>query len=292
LVTIFIYALKSTTIISVANKVATALKSTHLQTEFSEENPVANIGKVDVVVLTKNSEEQLERCLDAVYENVPVNRLIVVDGYSADKTVDIVRKFDRKHRNVVLIQDKGTRGRARQIGIKHVETKWFMFVDSDVVLCEGWFEKAKTLISADVGAVWGIEVWSGIRNADVLRLFLRVTRKIFDLRGGTHDLLLRREAVVDIDIPENLHVFEDAFIKEWISKKGYLIIAAYDPYCIHYRPAVVWTTKGSIDLIVDTFRFGSLRKMPQYILAYGFYTAYVMYRIMSQKKFSQSNPTG
>lgn len=255
----------------------------YAQTRFSRENFAEGIGKIDVVVLTKNSEAQLERCLEAVYRNVPVNRLIVVDGYSTDKTLSIVKKFNKKHRNVLLIQDNGLRGKARKIGIKNVQTHWFMFVDSDAVLCNGWFEKAKGLIDKDVGAVWGIEVWSEIQSSRILRLFLRVTRKIFDLRGGTHDLLLRREAVEDIVIPENLHVFEDAFIKEWITKKGYRVIATYDPYCVHYRPQTVWTTKGSINIIADAFRFGALRKMPKYILAYGFYTAYVVYRIMSQK---------
>ncbi|MEM2103012.1 MAG: glycosyltransferase family 2 protein [Candidatus Bathyarchaeia archaeon] len=284
MVGIFIYGLKSTTIISLEKWVAMALKPIHAQTRFSRENFAEGIGKIDVVVLTKNSEAQLERCLGAVYRNVPVNRLIVVDGYSTDKTLSIIKKFSKKHRNVLLIQDNGSRGKARKIGIKNVQTDWFMFVDSDAVLCNGWFEKARNLIDKDVGAVWGIEVWSEIQNSRVLRLFLRVTRKIFDLRGGTHDLLLRREAVEDIVIPENLHVFEDAFIKDWITKKGYRVIATYDPYCIHYRPQTVWTTKGSINIIADAFRFGALRKMPKYILAYGFYTAYVVYRIMSQKQ--------
>lgn len=247
-----------------------------------------DIGKVDVVVLTKNSEEQLERCLGAVYRNVPVNRLIVVDGYSTDRTLDIVSKFEKKYHNVVLIQDRKGRSKARQIGIDHVKTQWFMFVDSDAELCDGWFKKAKNFIAPDVGAVWGIEIWSGIQNPSILKLFLKVTRRIFELRGGTHDLLLRYNAVADIDIPENLHVFEDAFIKEWIAKKRYKIIPTYDPYCIHYRPQTVWTTKGSLNLIVDTFRFASIRKIPNYIVAYGFYAAYATHRILSQKKLSLS----
>ena len=81
-------------------------------------------------------------------------------------------------------------------------------------------------------------------------------------------MLVRYETVKDIDIPRNLHVFEDAFIKEWIVKKGYRVIAAYDPYCIHYRPPVVWTIKGSLDILVDTLRFGSLLKMPKLVMAY------------------------
>jgi glycosyltransferase involved in cell wall biosynthesis len=262
---------------------------TLLEARISKRESTEDIGKVDVVVLTKNSEEQLERCLSAIYQNVPLNRLILVDGYSTDRTLDIVSEFEKKYHNVVLIQDNGWRGKARQIGINKVNTKWFMFVDSDAELCKRWFEKAKSFITPDVGAVWGIEIWPGIQNPEILNLFLKITRKIFELRGGTHDLLLRYDAIVGIAIPDNLHVFEDAFIKEWIAKKGYKVIPTYDPYCIHYRPQAVWTTKGSLDLIIETLRFASIRKIPSYIVAYGFYAAYVTHRIISGKKLSLSH---
>jgi Glycosyltransferases involved in cell wall biogenesis len=94
--------------------------------------------KVDVIVLTKNSGKELESCLNSVYENIPVNRIIAVDGYSTDDTLEILHKFDEKYHNIVLIQDEGTRGRARQIGIEEAETEWLMFVDSDVILCKDY----------------------------------------------------------------------------------------------------------------------------------------------------------
>lgn len=239
--------------------------------------------QVDVVVLTKNSERVLERCLNSVFNNVPVHRLIVVDGYSTDSTIDIVKRFDEKHGNVVLIEDCGTRGSARLKGIRTVETEWFMFVDSDVVLCGDWYNKAKTFIKDGVGAVWGIEVWAGMTNPFILNLFLKATRRIFEVRGGTHDLLVSYDVIKDIDIPKDLHVFEDTFIKDWIVRKGYKLVATYDPYCIHYRPSFVWTLKGSISLVIDTIRYGPLRKMPKLVLAYGFYTGYVIYRSLFQK---------
>jgi glycosyltransferase involved in cell wall biosynthesis len=239
--------------------------------------------QVDVVVLTKNSEQVLEKCLNSIFRNVPVNRLIVVDGYSTDSTLETVEKFREKHGNVVLIKDRGTRGSARLKGIREVETEWFVFIDSDVILCDNWFSKAKTYVRNDVGAVWGTEVWAGMKNPTVLKLFLRITRKIFEMRGGTHDLLVRYDTVEDIDIPRNLNMFEDAFIKNWIEKKGYKLIATYDPYCVHYRPQFVWTIKGSLEQITDAIKYGSPRKMPKLILAYGFYTGYVIYRSLSQK---------
>jgi glycosyltransferase involved in cell wall biosynthesis len=242
-----------------------------------------NLNHVDVVVLTKNSERALERCFNSIFANVPVNRLIVVDGYSTDSTVDIVRKFSDKQGNVVLIKDRGTRGSARMRGIAEVKTGWFLFVDSDVTLSDNWYEKAKNYVDDDVGAVWGTEVWAGMHAQKVLKLFLIVTRRIFEMRGGTHDLLVRYETVKDVNIPRNLHVFEDALIKEWIAKKGYKVVPTYDPFCIHYRPDSAWTLKGSRDLVVETLRYGSLKKMPRYFFAYAFYTVYVVYRSLTRK---------
>jgi len=41
-----------------------------------------------------------------------------------------------------------------------------------------------------------------------------------------------------------------------------------------------------LDIIVDAFRFGSLRKMPKLFVAYGFYTMYVVYRNIFQRKLT------
>ncbi len=235
---------------------------------------------VDVVLLTMNSEKALEKCLVSIYRNVPVNRLIAVDGYSVDGTLDILRKFNDQYHNVTVIPDRGTRATARQKGIENVETEWFIFVDADVVLCKNWYRKAVKHIDRNVGAVWGIEVWSTIRNQSTLKMFLWITRKIFELRGGTHDTLIRTELVRDIQIPKTLHVFEDAYIKNWINAKGYAAVACYDPYCIHYRPETVWTLRGSLSIIADAVRFGSPRLIMQLILAYGFYTVYSVYQLL------------
>lgn len=233
---------------------------------------------VDVVVLTKNSEETLENSLDSIFRNVPVNRLIVVDGYSTDRTLEIVSGFKEKH-NITVIHERGTRGKARQTAIELVKTDWFVFVDSDVILCERWFERAKRFIADDVGAVWGIELWSVIKNPAVMRLFKLVTMKIFETRGGTHDLLVRREAIKDIRIPESLHVFEDAYIKKWIISKGYRVVSTYDPYCIHRRPLNVWTTNAAVAIATEEIKHGLFFKYPILLPSYGFYVAYFFYQI-------------
>ena len=236
---------------------------------------------VDVVLLTKDSERVLRRCVESIYRNVPVAQLIVVDGYSKDNTLQIITEFDDKYHNVKVVMDRGNRATARQKGIEHVTAEWFLFVDSDVVLCRDWYKKAKKYIQPDVGAVWGIEVWSTITNPKTLRLFLTTTRKIFEVRGGTHDTLIRTSSIKDIKIPPDLHVFEDSYIKDWIAGKGYRVVACYSPFCIHYRPEQVWTLRGSLGLIAEAFEYGSPQLISRLLLAYGFYTVYSVYQMLN-----------
>ncbi|MCW4024676.1 MAG: glycosyltransferase family 2 protein [Candidatus Bathyarchaeota archaeon] len=242
------------------------------------------MGEIDVVMITKNSQRMLRQCIDSIYANVPVSRLIVVDGYSTDQTLQILDAFNKKYGNVKIISDSGNRATARQQGIAAVESEWFLFVDSDVVLCKDWYSKALRYVKPDVGAVWGIEVWSTLGNTSTLKLFLVVTRKIFTVRGGTHDTLVRTSVIKDIKIPTDLHVFEDAYIKDYIERKGFKVVACYVPFCIHYRPASVWTLKGSLGLIAESLRLGSFRLVAPLILAYGFYTVYSAYQLMPKKK--------
>jgi glycosyltransferase involved in cell wall biosynthesis len=236
---------------------------------------------IDVAIITMNSERMLRECINSVYKNVPVKNLIIVDGFSTDATMSIVEEYQEKYGNVKFVQEKGTRATARQTAIQLVKTDWFLFVDSDVILSKNWFAEAQKLIKDDVGAIWGIEIWSVLKGTKILRLFERVTIKIFEQRGGTHDMLIRRKAVEDIKIPYQLHTYEDGYIKSWIEKKGYKVLGVYEPYCIHFRPETVWTVDKHIELMVSDLKYAIHR--PVLLLSYGFYSLIVGYQIASSK---------
>ncbi len=236
---------------------------------------------VDVAILTMNSERMLRECIDSVYKNIPVNNLIVVDGFSTDNTEVIVKEFQEKYGNVIFIQEKGTRGSARQTAIQMVKSDWFIFVDSDVILSKNWFAEAEKLVNDGVGAVWGIEIWSVLKGMKILKLFERVTLKIFEKRGGTHDLLVRRKTVEDIAIPYRLHTYEDGYIKDWIEKRGYKVLGVYEPYCLHFRPETVWTVQKHIEFMVSDLKYAIHR--PMLLLSYGFYSAIVAFQIVASK---------
>ncbi len=157
---------------------------------------------------------------------MPVENLIVVDGFSTDATMEIVNRINQKHGNITVLKLNGSRAKARQAGISRVTTEWFMFVDSDVILSKDWFKKAEKHVENDVGAVWGVnvDVIPKMRNKRYPEIQNLIARQSFNLRGGIHDTLIRREAVKDIRIPEELHTYEDAFITNWIKENGYKTI--------------------------------------------------------------------
>ncbi|MDI6905419.1 MAG: glycosyltransferase family 2 protein [Candidatus Bathyarchaeia archaeon] len=190
---------------------------------------------IDVVMLTKNSEHLLNKCLKSIYRNVPVKRLIIVDGFSTDNTLKIMNEFNKKYGNVKIISEKGSRGKARERGIQEVETELFMFVDSDVILCKDWFKKASRYIQEDVGAIWGVDIPGDVKSKFMTKILQRMEARAFDIRGGCHDILIRYDVVKDIKIPSELHVLEDAYIKEWITAKNYKVIVSYASYCKHYK---------------------------------------------------------
>lgn len=239
--------------------------------------------KVDVVILTKNSEYMLEKCLNSVYQNIPVDNLIVIDGFSVDRTVEILKGFNNEHGNIKIIQQKGTRAKARTIGIKAVETEWFMFVDSDVILCRNWYGLAQQCMGNGVGAIWGvnIDVIPTIKNRTFYAIVTSVAKDCFKLRGGMHDTLILHDIVRRIRIPRHLHVFEDAYIVNWIRKKGYEVVIGDNLYCLHYIGASRRNFKKSLDLLALEIECGfGQSQLYKYMMKY--YPYFMFYWVVER----------
>lgn len=231
---------------------------------------------VDVVLLTKNSEYLLVKCVASIYENIPVKNLIVVDGFSTDSTLNIIGKFKEKYRNVKVYKTSGTRARAREIGISKVNTDWFVFVDSDLTLCRDWFKKAQKDLESNVGAVWGlnIDIIPNIKEKWMIFLQGLIARQCFDLRGGMHDTLILTKAVKDLKIPSELHAFEDTFLVRHIKKQGYKAKIGDEIYCLHYKPPTNWSFQNMINQAIVEFKCGWLK---MHMVAYSFFYPVFMF---------------
>lgn len=84
---------------------------------------------VSAIILTKNSKTTLRDCLESVVRNNP-EEIIVVDGYSTDSTLDIVRQYTNK----IYCDERSGICYARQLGAEMATQEYILYIDSDVTL--------------------------------------------------------------------------------------------------------------------------------------------------------------
>ena len=89
--------------------------------------------KVSVIIPVYNVERYLERCLDSVIaasQGLEVEIIAVNDG-SPDNSAAILERYLRSHSIIVVSQENGGLGSARNTGVRVATGDYVMFVDSD-----------------------------------------------------------------------------------------------------------------------------------------------------------------
>jgi glycosyltransferase involved in cell wall biosynthesis len=201
---------------------------------------------IDAVMITKNSEEiPLYNCLKSLRRQLDEDisiRLIIVDGGSTNRTLDIIKGFPDLD-PLIYFDRRGNRATARQIGIGLVESELFFFIDDDVVLVDDWLVKMKAYFDdTNIGAVWGGAFPIGKRlryyksmaklyGKDISQIVLSNGR----VRGLTHDTMIKTDLIKDIQIPKELHVMEDHYIREHLESKGKRWEVTLNPHCYHFK---------------------------------------------------------
>ncbi|MHA7646453.1 glycosyltransferase family 2 protein [Nitrosopumilus sp. S4] len=99
----------------------------------------SNLESVDVVILTLDAENFLEKCLFSIYQEIPVKNLHVCDGGSKDNTIKILERFPRV--NIHQRADLHTTGKSLEFLFSLVETEWFVLIDGDIFLANGWYDE-------------------------------------------------------------------------------------------------------------------------------------------------------
>ena len=101
---------------------------------------VPEIEKLTAVIITKNEEKNIARCLDSLNF---VDEIIVVDSGSTDRTKEIVYSY----KDVILIETEWYGFvQNKRIGIEKSSNNWILWVDADEVVPEELANEWKTRI--------------------------------------------------------------------------------------------------------------------------------------------------
>ena len=99
--------------------------------------------KVSVIIPVYNGERTLRACLHSVLNQTCKNyEVIAVDNNSNDRTKEIIKDFQAKHRRLKYIfEQKKGRGAARNAGIMKSKGEIIAMTDADCIVPVDWLEK-------------------------------------------------------------------------------------------------------------------------------------------------------
>jgi glycosyltransferase involved in cell wall biosynthesis len=170
---------------------------------------------MDVVICTLNSEHSIEACIESVVREVAVQRIHIVDGGSTDATLDIVRRFPQV---TVHLRPDLSLGQSRAFSFTLPQTDWFLQIDSDVVLREGWARvAAEHLGRADVLEFGTVNHWEFLNPPPEA-----VRTRAYERRAFFFTNVMRTEAVraINLDFPP-LQDWEEELTRRRMSELGF-----------------------------------------------------------------------
>lgn len=91
------------------------------------------MSKISIIIPVFNAESYIERCLNSIIAQTYHDYdIIIVDDGSTDNSLNILRKYEAKYKNIRVICQKNLRAAAaRNTGLKVADGEYIAFIDAD-----------------------------------------------------------------------------------------------------------------------------------------------------------------
>ena len=99
------------------------------------------MSKISIIIPTINEANNLPLLLSDLSFIQKKGEIIIVDGGSKDKTIDVANIYGAK----VFKSKERNRGLQLDIGAKNSKGEWLIFLHADTRLTHDWFKKINTL---------------------------------------------------------------------------------------------------------------------------------------------------
>jgi glycosyltransferase involved in cell wall biosynthesis len=96
---------------------------------------------LSVVVTVRNEERHLAALLDSLLAQEPPFEIVLVDGLSHDRTLEIAEEYARRHADVLRVFSRfGSRGMGRNHGVERARGDYVVFTDGDCLAHPDWLK--------------------------------------------------------------------------------------------------------------------------------------------------------
>ena len=118
--------------------------------------------EISIIIPARNEEKFIEKTINSILNNnYPKNKyeILVIDSMSSDKTKEIVKKLQKKHKNIFLFENKKkTTPSAFNIGIKNARGKFIAIISGHAELEKNYLKNClKCINKSNADCVSGLQ---------------------------------------------------------------------------------------------------------------------------------------
>jgi len=156
--------------------------------------------KISVVLTVFNEEESIGPLLDSLLvQTKKPESIVIVDGGSKDKTVEIIRHYQKRDSRIKLLVEKCSRARGRNLGCEIAKEEIIAITDAGCIADKNWLKNITEPFKepkVDISAGFYKMVKRGPLFSKVMGVFLGVAPRKFDINflPSTRSMAFRKSA--------------------------------------------------------------------------------------------------
>ncbi|ODS32241.1 MAG: putative glycosyltransferase [Candidatus Scalindua rubra] len=145
--------------------------------------------EISIIIPTLNEEKTIKQCLETVV-NIPGIEVIVADGGSTDRTIEIVRQ----HRNVKVVSSMAGRCIQMNVGASYAHGEILLFLHADCVLSREVILNFRHVFESRlfVGGAFKIRLLSDKFPYRMIEMGINLRSRVFKLPYGDQGLFVKR----------------------------------------------------------------------------------------------------
>lgn len=193
---------------------------------------------ISVIVPAFNEEENIVRCVGGIQREQGDIEIIVADGGSADRTVELAAR----QKGVKVVQGGKGRGVQMNAGASHATGKILLFLHADTTLEEGWSPAIAGALKDDsvAGGAFTFALHNPGKKYRVVERCVKFRCSLFKLPYGDQGIFIRKSVFEKLGGYENIPIMEDVDLIERMKRLGGIVILEKKAFTSERR----WQKKG------------------------------------------------